>query len=72
MAVRRLHHVREVSYDEDRLRIRNGRLADNLAGLANAAISIIRLKGHFPHMLQASRHCAAQQGDALWEITRPG
>ena len=68
----RLRHVRDFSCDEDHLRIRSGRLADNLAGLANAAISIVRLKGRFLHMPQASRHYAARQGDALREITRPG
>ena len=34
-------HVRDISCNEDRLRIRSGRLADNLAGLANTAISIV-------------------------------
>ena len=68
----RLRHVRDISCDEDRLRIRNGRRAGNLAGLANAAISIVRLEGRFLHMPQASRHHAARQGDALREITRPG
>ena len=68
----RLRHVRDVSCDEERLRIHSGRLAGNLAGLANAAISIVRLKGRFLHMPQASRHYAARQGDALREITRPG
>ena len=67
----RLRHVRDISHDEDRLRIRRGRLAGNLAGLANAAISIVRLKGRFLHMPQANRHHAARQGDALREITRP-
>ena len=38
----RLRHVRDVTHDEDRLRIRAGRLANNLASLANAAISIVR------------------------------
>ena len=56
----RLRHVRDVSHDEDHPRIRSERLAGNLAGLANAAISIVRLKGRFPHMPQASRHYAAR------------
>ena len=43
----RLHYVRDVAYDEDRSRIRCGRLPRNLACLSNAAISIVRLRGRF-------------------------
>ncbi len=68
----RLHHMRDVSCDEDRLRIRNGRRAGNLAGLSNAAISIVRLKGRFNHPPQANRHYAARQGEALREVVRSG
>ena len=68
----RLHHVRDVTYDEDRLHIRAGRLANNLAGLANAAVSIVRLKGRFAHLPQANGHYAARQGEALREVVRPG
>lgn len=68
----RLHHVRDVTCDEDRVRIRAGRLASNLAGLANAAVSIVRLKGRFAHLPQANRHYAARQGEALREVVRPG
>jgi len=68
----RLHHFRDVTYDEDHLRIRTGRLASNLAGLANAAVSIVRLKGRFAHIPQANRHYAARQGEVLREIVRSG
>ncbi len=44
----RLHYVRDVSYDEDRNRIRAKRLRRNLACLANAAISIVRLDERSP------------------------
>jgi len=51
--------VRDFSYDEDRGRIRKGRLSRNLACLTNAAIPIVRLKGRFRHQPQANRHYAA-------------
>ena len=66
------HHVRDVSCDEDSLCARNKSLAGNLACLANAAISTVRLKGRFAHMPQANRHYAARQGEVLPEVTRPG
>ena len=45
----RLHHVRDVSFDEDRSRVRVTRAPRNLACLSNAAISIVRLRGRFRH-----------------------
>ena len=65
----RLHHVRDVSYDEDRSRVRTGRLPRNLACLSNAAISIVRLRGRFQYQPQAHRHYAARRGEALREVT---
>ena len=67
----RLHYVRDFSCDEDRSRIRTGRPPRNLACLANAAISIVRLRGRFQNQPQAQRHYAARQGDALREVTSP-
>ena len=64
----RLHYVRDWSWDEDRSRVRNGKLPRNLACLSNVAISIIRLRGRFQHQLQAQRYYAARQGDALREV----
>ena len=61
----RVLHVRYVSSDEDRLCIRNGCLAGNLAGLVNTAISIVRLKDRLPPMSEANHHCAVRQGNAL-------
>lgn len=61
----RPHHVRDVSYNQNRLqnrlRVRNGRLAGNSARLANAAISIVRVKGRFAHMPQANPHSRARR-----------
>ena len=66
----RLRYVRDFSCDEDRSRMRTGALPRNLACLASAAISIVRLRGRFRHLPQAQRHYAARQGDALREIVR--
>ena len=66
----RLHNVRDFTCDEDRNRVRAKRLRRNLACLANAAISIVRLDGHFDYMPQAHRHFAARQGDALHQMMR--
>ena len=66
-----LHYVRDFSFDEDRSRIRNGKLPRNLACLSNAAIAVVRMRGRFRHQLQAHRHCAARQVDALCGIFAP-
>ena len=66
----RLHHVRDVSYDEDRRRNHVKCLPRNLACLRNAAISVIRLRGQFDYVPQAHRHYAARQQDAIREVTR--
>ena len=66
----RVHYVRDFSYDEDRGRIRKGRLSRNLACLTNATISVVRLKGRFRHQPQANRHYAAAQDEALHEVPR--
>ena len=66
----RLHHVRDVAYDEDRRRNHVKNLPRNLACLRNAAISIIRLRGVFDYLPQAHRHYAARQQDAIRDVTR--
>ena len=67
----RVHYVRDFSFDEDRSRVRAGRLPRNLACLSNAAISIVRMRGRFRHQPQAHRHYAARQADALREVLAP-
>jgi predicted transposase YbfD/YdcC len=42
----RLHHVRDVTWDEDRCQIRTGHGPQVMASLRNLAISILRLTGH--------------------------
>lgn len=41
----RLHWVRDVTFDEDRCRIRTGYGAQNMACIRNLAISILRMAG---------------------------
>ena len=67
----RVHYVRDFSYDEDRCRAAAGHLPQNLAALSNAAISIVRVIGHFDYIPQANRHYAARPQDALDAILTP-
>ena len=67
----RLHHVRDVSYDEDRCRVRTGHLPRNFACLTNLAISIVRLKGRFDSLPQAHRHYARRPQDAVRQLINP-
>ena len=67
----RLHYVRDLSFDEDRSRIRKGKLPRNLACLSNAAIALVRMRGRFDHQPKAHRHYAARQADALRDVLAP-
>jgi predicted transposase YbfD/YdcC len=53
----RLHYVRDVTYDEDRCRVRTGTGAETMATLRNLAISLLRLNGSH-NIAQATRHTA--------------
>ena len=66
----RLHHVRDVTYDEDRCRAYKGELARNLASLSNLAISIIRHQG-FRTLPPANRYSARHPEAALDAILSP-
>ncbi len=67
----RVHYVRDFSFDEDRSRIRAGKLPRNLACLSNVAIAVVRMRGRFEHQPQAHRHYASRQADALRDILAP-
>ena len=67
----RLHHVRDVSYDEDRCRVHTGHLPRNLACLTNLAISIVRLEGRFDYLPQAHRHYARCPHEAVRHLLEP-
>ena len=59
-----LHWVRDVSYNEDRCRIRKGYGAQNMASIRNLAISILRMAGA-RYIPQAFRFCARKGLDVL-------
>ena len=63
--------MRDVSYDEDRCRVRSAHLPRNLACLTNLAISIVRLKGRFDYLPQAHRHYATRPHDAVRALLEP-
>ena len=67
----RLHHVRDVSWDEDRCRAHVGHLPRNLAAMTNAAISIVRYQGWFRYLPQAHRYYAHRQQAALRAVLHP-
>jgi len=51
----RLHHVRDMTYDEDRSQVRRGRRPHMMATLRNVAISLLRLTGA-TNIAAATRH----------------
>jgi len=51
----RLHHVRDMTYDEDRSQVRKGRRPHAMATLRNVAISLLRLAGA-KNIAAATRH----------------
>ena len=63
----RVHHVRDMTYDEDRRRNHVGGSARALASIRNAAISIVRLRGRFDYLPQAHRSYNPHQ--AVRELT---
>ncbi len=59
-----LHYVRDMSFDEDRCRIRTQAGAQVMASLRNLAISLLRLAGAV-NIAAALRFCAHRQHRAL-------
>jgi hypothetical protein len=55
----RLHHVRDMTYDEDRSQVRRGRRPHAMASVRNVAISLLRLAG-VENIAAATRHLARQ------------
>jgi hypothetical protein len=60
----RLHWVRDVTFDEDRCRIRKGAGAQVMASIRNLAISLLRLAGA-RYIAPALRHCARSDPQTL-------
>lgn len=59
----RLHWVRDVTFDEDRSRIRKGRGAQVMASIRNIVISIFRIAGYIKNIAAALRDCC-------WNVKR--
>ena len=55
----RLHHVRDMTYDEDRSQVRRQRRPHAMATLRNVAISLLRLAGA-ENIAAATRHLGRQ------------
>lgn len=60
----RLHYVRDVTFDEDRSRVRRRSGPQVMATLRNVAISLLRLAGA-KNIAAAVRYCMANQAAAL-------
>lgn len=60
----RLHWVRDVTFDEDRSRVRSGAGAQVMASLRNLAISLLRLAGA-PYIAPPLRRCARSDPQTL-------
>lgn len=59
----RLHHVRDMTYDEDRSQVRKKNRPRAMATLRNVAISLLRLAGA-ENIAAATRHLG-------WKLERP-
>lgn len=55
----RLHHVRDMTYDEDRSQVRRAQRPHAMASLRNVAISLLRLAGA-QNIAAATRHLGRQ------------
>ena len=55
----RLHHVRDMAFDEDRSHVRRGRRPHAMATVRNVAISLLRLAG-VENIAAATRHLGRQ------------
>jgi predicted transposase YbfD/YdcC len=60
----KVHWVRDVTFDEDRCRIRKGKGAQVMASLRNLAISLLRMAGA-QNIAQALRCCSWNQNYSL-------
>lgn len=60
----RVHWVRDVTFDEDRCRVRKGAVAQIMAALRNLAITLLRRAGA-KNIAAALRHCARYVEKAL-------
>lgn len=64
-----LHYVRDVSAGEDACRVRTGHAPEVLAGMRNAALTVLRASGQ-SNIAAAFRHLAAVPRKAVELVTR--
>lgn len=67
----KVHHVRDVTFDEDRSRVRTGNAPRVLATLRNVAIAIIRHAG-FTNVARGIRRCCLDFAFLLGRISGVG
>ncbi|MBB6119476.1 ISAs1 family transposase [Nocardiopsis algeriensis] len=60
----KLHHVRDVTYDEDRSQVRTGSAPQVMAALRNTAIGLLRAAG-FDNIAEANRHMIRDEARPL-------
>ena len=60
----KLHHVRDVTYDEDRSQVRTGSAPQVMATLRNTAIGLLRAAG-FDNIAEATRHMIRDENRPL-------
>ena len=60
----KLHHVRDVTYDEDRSQVRTGSAPQVMATLRNTAIGLLRAVG-FDNIAEANRHMIRDEARPL-------
>jgi predicted transposase YbfD/YdcC len=63
----RLHWVRDVTFDEDRSRVRRGQGAQVMASLRNLALSLLRMAGA-RYIPAALRHCARRDDSLVFRL----
>ena len=62
-----LHHVRDVTFDEDRCRVRNHRKAQILAAVRSLAVALLRRAG-FENITEGREWCAEEHSRPLLMI----
>ena len=69
--VESVHHIRDVTYDEDRCRAHKHHMPRNLACISNVAIAIVRSEKRFTSIPEANRHYSHFKQEAIDRILTP-
>jgi hypothetical protein len=65
------HHVRDVTFDEDRCQVRSGAAPQALAACRNLAIALLRRRGH-ANIAEATRTYAGRPREAIALVASAG